>query len=55
MKDQIDELEVKIYPKYKKPTTGKPESDPSYSPCCKQNNWIEFDGGYQCHFCDFCQ
>ena len=44
IKNNINELEFKNYPKNKQPIIQKFKLP--NCPTCKQNNWLEFDKGY---------
>ena len=47
------ELVVKNYPINEQPIQQQPKFKPSSCPSCKQNFWLEFDGGYYCKNCEY--
>ena len=53
IKNKIDELVVKNYPKNKQPLIQKPKFKPPNCPSCKRNIWLEFDKGYYCKNCEY--
>ena len=53
IKNDNDELLVKIYPKNKQPIIQQPKFKQPNCPNCKQNNWLEFDKGYYCTNCEY--
>ena len=46
-------LEVKSYPKNKRPIVQQPKFKPPSYPSCKQNMWLEIDKGYYCKNCEY--
>ena len=52
IKNDIDELMFKNYPKKKQPI-NQPKIKLAYCPSCKQNNWLEFDKGWWCQNCEY--
>ena len=52
IKNDINELVVKNYPKNKQPITQQPKIKPPNCPSCKRNIWIEFGRGYYCRNCE---
>ena len=52
IKNENDELVVKIYPISKQPIFQQPIYKPPNCPSCKQNKWLEFDKGYFCKKCE---
>ena len=46
-------LEVKNYPKNKRPFIQKHKFKPPSCPTGQQNNWLEFDKGYYCRNCEY--
>ena len=46
IKNDNDELLVKIYPNNKQPIFQQPKYKPPNCPSCKRSNWLEFDKGY---------
>ena len=53
VKNDNDELEVKNFPKKKQPIIHQPKFKPPNCPCCKRNNWLDFDKGYYCQNCEY--
>ena len=54
IKNDNDELVVKNYPKKEQPVVQpQPIFTPPNCPSCKQNNWLEFDKGYDCKNCEY--
>ena len=53
IKNDNDQLVVKIYPKNKQPIIQQQKFKPPNCPSCKQNNWLEFDKGYYCTNCEY--
>ena len=52
IKNDNNELIVKIYPKNKQPIIQQLKFKPPSCPNCKQNNWLEFDKCYYCKNCE---
>ena len=52
IKNDNNELIVKIYPKNKQPIFHQPNFKPPNCPSCKHNNWLEFVKGYYCINCE---
>ena len=50
IKNDNNQLIVKNYPKNKQPIIQKQLPN---CPTCKQNNWLEFDKGYDCKICEY--
>ena len=53
IKNDIDELIVKNYPKNKQSIIQQQKFKPPNCPSCKQNTWLEFDKGYFCTNCEY--
>ena len=50
IKNDDDQLIVKNYPKNKQPIIQQQLPN---CPSCKRNNWLEFDKGFYCRYCEF--
>ena len=50
IKNDNDQLLVKIYPKNKQPIIQQQLPN---CPSCKRNNWLEFARGYYCKNCEY--
>ena len=50
IKNDDDELLVKLYPKNKQPIIQQQLPN---CPSCKKNNWLEFNKGYNCKNCEY--
>ena len=53
IKNDNDQLIVKIYPKNKQPIIQQQKFKPPNCPSCKQNTWLEFEKGYYCTNCEY--
>ena len=53
IKNDIDQLIVKNYPKNKQSITHQPKIKLPVCPSCKRNNWLVFDKGYYCRNCEY--
>ena len=53
IRDDNNELLVKIYPKNKQPINQESKLEPPICPSCKQNMWLKFDKGYYCRNCEY--
>ena len=53
IKNSINKLEVKNYPKNKQSIIQKQKFKQPNCPTCKQNKWLEFDKGYCCRSCEY--
>ena len=53
IKNDNDQLIVKIYPKNKKQPIKQQKFKLPNCPICKQNIWLQFDKGYFCRNCEF--
>ena len=53
LKNDTDQLVVKIYPKNKQPIIQNQKIKQPKCPTCKRNNWLEFDKGNYCRNCEY--
>ena len=53
IRDGNNELIVEIYLKIKQLIIQQQNFKPPNCPTCKQNNWLEFDKGYYCKYCEY--
>ena len=53
IKNDNNQLVVKIYPKNNQPNSQQPKFKPPNCPSCKRKNWLEFDKGYYCKNCEY--
>ena len=53
IKNDNDQLIVKIYPKNKQPIIQQKKFKPPNCPSCKQNTWLECDKSYYCTNCEY--
>ena len=53
IKNDNDDIIVKIYPKNKQPINQQRKINLPSCPSCKRNNWLDFDKGYYCKNCDY--
>ena len=53
IRNDNDQLVVKIYPKNKRAIIHQQKFKPPNCPTCKQNNWLEFDKGYYRKDCEY--
>ena len=54
IRNDNNQLIVKIYPKNKQPTQQQPKFKPPNCPSCKQNMWLELiNKGFYCQNCEY--
>ena len=53
IKNDNDQLIVKMYPKNKQPLIQQQKFKPPNCLNCKQNTWLEFDKGFYCTNCEY--
>ena len=53
IRNDNNQLIVKIYPKNIQPKSQQPKFKPHKCPSCKRNNWLEFDKGYYWRNCEY--
>ena len=53
IKNDNNELIVKNYTKNKQPIIQQQKFSLPNCPCCKRNNWLDFDEGHYCRNCEY--